>query len=241
MQKEGRQVDKVQYDSLHNLNSWIDMANNIMRNGQLCFVNQNDIHNISGYIQQISDFIRHDYSFYAEVLPAIFEQLFIQGSFGMCSVNPAAFGELYIIIKHLLSEPSRAMFWTNIHPRIIAISYNLFCDGYYDSAAEKAIRELETQLRELFAKLKPNNTVPVKVVDIIGALLSENGVYHFCDVSTVSGKNLAKGIKLLFEGSFSAYRNPAAHQNISISKRESLEQIMLASQLMYVLEKEPLD
>ena len=34
-----------------------------------------------------------------------------------------------------------------------------------------------------------------------------------------------------------AYRNPAAHANPQYEKRETIEQIMLASQLMYVLDK----
>ena len=34
-----------------------------------------------------------------------------------------------------------------------------------------------------------------------------------------------------------AYRNPAAHANLQYEKREAMEQIMLASQLMYVLDK----
>ena len=33
------------------------------------------------------------------------------------------------------------------------------------------------------------------------------------------------------------YRNPAAHANLQYEKREAMEQIMLASQLMYVLDK----
>lgn len=127
--------------------------------------------------------------------------------------------------------------WHEIHPRIIGTSQGLFCDGYYDSAAEKAVKEVESRLRELFLILKPGVTVPAKVGDIIGALLSENGAYHFADLSTVSGRDYRKGIQSLFEGIFFAYRNPSAHKNLPCTKRESIEQIMLASQLMYVLDK----
>ncbi len=81
-----------------------------------------------------------------------------------------------------------------------------------------------------------NRNITAKVGDIIGALLSENGVYHFADLSTVSGKNYRKGIQSLFEGIFAAYRNPSAHNNLPCTKRESIEQIILASQLMYVLD-----
>ena len=80
--------------------------------------------------------------------------------------------------------------WQEIHPRIVSISQDLFCDRYYDSAAEKAVKEVESRLRELFQQLKPGSAVPAKVGDIIGALLTENGAYHFSDLSTTSGTAL---------------------------------------------------
>ena len=143
---------------------------------------------------------------------------------------------MFIIIHHIVQEPVDIAIWREVHPRIVGICQGLFCDGYYDSAAEKAVKEVESRLRELFQILKPGITVPAKVGDIIGALLSENGVYHFADLSTVSGKNYRKGIQSLFEGIFAAYRNPSAHNNLPCTKRESIEQIILASQLMYVLD-----
>ena len=95
---------------------------------------------------------------------------------------------------------------------------------------------METRLRELFVELKPSATVPAKVGDLIGALLIENGAYHFCDTSTQSGKDYRRGIQSLFEGGMAAYRNPSAHENQTLSKDKALEQIMLASQLMKVLD-----
>ena len=92
-------------------------------------------------------------------------------------------------------------------------------------------------MREKFAELKPGTSVPSKVGDIIGALLRDNGVFKFCDTSTTSGKNYRRGIQSLFEGTMAAYRNPSAHANLQYDRREALEQIMLASQLMFVLDK----
>ncbi|MEH2953519.1 TIGR02391 family protein [Candidatus Merdisoma sp. JLR.KK011] len=140
-----------------------------------------------------------------------------------------------MIVKQLFIEPRNTQFWTNIHPKIIFVSKDLYCDGHYAPAAEKAIKEVETRLRELFQELKEGAGVPAKVKDIIGALFGENGIYNFCDTSTVSGKDYRRGVQLLLEGTFSAYRNPAAHENIDYTRREAVEQIMLASQLMYVL------
>ena len=110
-------------------------------------------------------------------------------------------------------------------------------DAENDSAAEKAIKEVETRLREKFKELKPSVTVPTKVGDIIGALLTENGAFKFSDTSTASGKDYRRGVQALFEGTMAAYRNPSAHENLPFTKREAMEQIMLASQLMYILDK----
>lgn len=152
------------------------------------------------------------------------------------TLNSAVFGELFIIAEQLFFEPINAQFWTIIHPRIIRISKELFCDGHFASAAEKAMKELETRLRELFRELKLGAGIPAKVGDIISALLGDNGVFDFCDTSTVSGKDYQRGIKALFEGTFAAYRNPAAHANLPCTKREAIEQIMLVSQLMYIMD-----
>lgn len=105
------------------------------------------------------------------------------------------------------------------------------------SSLEKAMKELETRLRELFQQLKPDAGIPAKIGDVIGTLLGDNGAFCFYDTSTTSGKDQRRGVKSLFDGVFAAYRNPAAHANLLYTKREAIEQIMLASQLMYILDK----
>ena len=152
-------------------------------------------------------------------------------------VNPVAFGELMVIICHIGAEPSVARFWSAIHPRIVNVSHELYVDGHYSTAAEKAVKEVESRLREKFLELKTGAAVPAKIGDVIGALMSENGAFKFCDTTTTSGRDYRRGIQSLFEGIMAAYRNPAAHANLQYEKREAMEQIMLASQLMYVLDK----
>ncbi len=151
-------------------------------------------------------------------------------------LNIFAFGELFLIERHLYNEPINIQFFSQIHPRIQKVSGPLYADGHFSAAAETALKEVETRLRELFIELKPGATPPPKAAGLIGALLSENGAYTFVDTSTESGRNYRRGIQSLFEGAFAAYRNPASHDNLDISQRESLEQIFLASQMMCVLE-----
>lgn len=222
-------------NALNELKRWIDNTNNQIQMGMNFGHIQAEILQVDAMIKSVSQFIRPEYPFYADELPRISSILFRGNQFGAYSLNLCAFGELYLVVKHVMQEPFVGCFWGNIHPRITKISQSLYYDKYYDSAAEKAVKEVETVLRELFAKLKPNAGEPKNAMDIMNALLSDQMLYDF-DTVTVSGKDYHKGIKQLFEACFAAYRNPSSHRNISIGQREAFEQIALASQLLYILE-----
>lgn len=229
---------KVPYQNeLYELRKWIDNTNANLSLQLQFFRTQQEIQIVKQLIITIAAGIQGEYPFYASILPQIASILFPVNNMGTATLNPAAFGELVVIIRHIDAEPFSMRFWTAIHARITNVSYELYKDGHYASAAENAVKEVETRLREKFAELKPGTSVPSKVGDIIGALLSDNGVFKFCDTSTTSGKNYRRGIQSLFEGTMAAYRNPSAHANLQYDRREALEQIMLASQLMFVLDK----
>ncbi len=229
---------KITYENeLRSLQNWIDSADFGLTTRGAVTTDLVSANNTCYQINTVSDGIAKEYPFYSIELKKISKNLFRNYTYGTVALNSAAFGELYIIIHHIIKEPVNIAIWQEIHPRIAAISQELYCDGYYDSAAEKAVKEVESRLRELFQQLKPNAALPAKVGDIIGALLTENGAYHFADLSTASGRDFRRGIQALFEGIFAAYRNPSAHANLPCTKREAIEQIMLASQLMYVLDK----
>lgn len=229
---------KVPYQNeLYELRKWIDNTNANMSLQLQFFRTPQEIQIVKQLILSIAAGIQGEYPFYSSMLPQIANILFPINNMGTATLNPAAFGELVVIIRHIDAEPFSMRFWTAIHARVANVSYELYKDGHYTSAAEKAIKEVETRLREKFTELKPGVSVPSKVGDIIGALLSENGAFKFCDTSTTSGKDYRRGIQSLFEGTMAAYRNPSAHANLQYDRREAMEQIMLASQLMFVLDK----
>ncbi len=231
---------KLPYENeLYELRKWIDNTNATL-NMQFPRLSQ-EIQRVHQWINAITRGIQADYPFYATTLPCVANILFQQNEMGAIFLNPAAFGELVVIVRHIEAEPVVVQFWSDIHPRIVNVSHELYhelyVDGHYSTAAEKAVKEVESRLREKFSELKPGTTVPSKIGDVIGALISENGVFRFCDTTTTSGRDYRRGIHSLFEGIMAAYRNPAAHANLQYEKREAMEQIMLASQLMYVLDK----
>lgn len=227
---------KLPYENeLYELRKWLDNTNATL-NMQYIHTPL-EIQRVLQWIDAIARGIQTDYPFYAVELPKIANILFQQNEWNAIFLNPAAFGELVIIIRHIETAPVVVQFWSEIHPRIVKVSRELYADGHCSVAAEKAVKEVETRLREKFAELKTDVAVPSKIGDVIGALISENGAFKFCDTTTTSGKDYRRGIQSLFEGIMAAYRNPAAHANLQYEKREAMEQIMLASQLMYVLDK----
>ena len=227
---------KLPYENeLYELRKWIDNTNATL-NMQFPRLSQ-EIQRVHQWINAIAAGIQTDYPFYADMLPRITNILFQGNGITPALVNPAAFGELVVIVRHIEAEPVVVQFWAEIHPRIVNVSHELYVDGHYSTAAEKAVKEVESRLREKFSELKPGTAVLPKIGDVIGALMSENGAFKFCDTTTTSGKDYRRGIHSLFEGIVAAYRNPAAHANLQYEKREAMEQIMLASQLMYVLDK----
>lgn len=224
-------------DEINKLYMWVLGVNQGLRANHSMVFNQYDTITISAGIQSLSKLIKEEYPFYANNLLRISSILFVgNGCSPYFYLNLCAFGELYIIANQLYSEPMNAFLFATIHPRICEVAQSLYLDKHYSSAAQNALKEVEARLREKFAELKPDVHIPSGVNDIIGSLFGKNGVFQFVDTSTTSGENYCRGVKLLFEGAFSAYRNPSAHANVECSKREAIEQIVLASQLMYILD-----
>ena len=227
---------KLPYENeLYELRKWIDFTN---ANLQMQFLHTPpEIQSVRQWISSIAIGIQNEHPFYSAELPRIANILFSGNGMNAAYLNYVAFGELVIAIRHVEAEPLITRFWSEIHPRIVHVSRGMYADGHCSTAAEKAVKEVESRLREMFSELKPGTTVPSKIGDVIGALMSENGAFKFCDTTTTSGRDYRRGIQSLFEGIMAAYRNPAAHANLQYEKREAMEQIMLASQLMYVLDK----
>lgn len=223
-------------NGLEELQRWVLDASEVMSRNMPLMYQKQQADQVVNLVDKVSEAIKDTYPFYADVLPQIIRRAFVMSPMGVCSLNLVTFGEIYIIVKHLHDEPEDAHMWAMIHPRIGGMVKELFQDGHYSAAANRCFVELEVRLRELFMLLKPGVQVSARVGDLIGALLSENGAYHFCDTSTQSGRDYRKGIQALFDGAFSAYRNPSSHENQDLSRQTAFEQITLASQLMKVLD-----
>lgn len=222
---------------LFELQKWIDNTNKVFSIRYRSWYTQENVNEVRRWIDAISSGVKSEYPFYASFLSRISYLLFLTDNSVTYSLNAVAYGELVAVIRHIEAEPVVMQAWINVHERIKRVSEELYKDGHYASAAENAVKEIEVRLREVFAECNPGNTMPKEITEVIAALFSENGLYGAEKTATVSERNYSKGMRMLFEGIIAAYRNPSAHANIKIEKREALERIMLASQLMFMLDK----
>lgn len=171
---------KVAYrGQLDAIDQWLRDINNKLTMGISPTFLLNDCQKMQTDLREVAEKIKHEYPFYSQTLPGIGDNLFRPDPFnyGLMTLNVAAFGELFIIVQHLVREPVDMRFWQDIHPRIIEVSKELFCDGHFAAASESAIKEVETRMRELFKEGKPNSPTPKDAAGLIGALLSDNGFY----------------------------------------------------------------
>lgn len=148
------------------------------------------------------------------------------------------YGNLDGLVIQSDEDPENIAFWNNINLEIKNQTKKLYTQSFYESAADRAVKTVETHMRQMFRKLKPHAVEPRNIGEIIFALFSENGAFHYCDTTNPDGKNFCRGFVQLTQGFFTAYRNPMSHNNHDLSKREAFEIISLSSMIMEVLERE---
>ena len=113
-----------------------------------------------------------------------------------------------------------------LHRRIIDNCYNLFKDKYYTDAASSAMRQVEIALKE---KTGEKNLFGVR---LINKYLSQNASIRL--VSQINGER-QDIIKKYFEATFSYYRNYTAHDGRNIDNKMSIRILIIASELLELL------
>lgn len=104
---------KLPYENeLYELRKWIDFTN---ANLHMQFLHTpQEIQRVYQWINAITRGIQADYPFYATTLPCVANILFQQNEVGAIFLNPAAFGELVVIVRHIKAEPVVVQFWSEI-------------------------------------------------------------------------------------------------------------------------------
>ena len=125
-------------------------------------------------------------------------------------------------------------FWQFAHPRIIELSKNKFEDGYFSDAIQTAFVEICSIVRE-YRKGQNLPEIPSDK-DMFYNTFSTLKVLQFTDSSTTSLKNIQEGYERIFPGVIQAMRNPNAHSNTRMEKADAARKIMIASDLMFMLD-----
>lgn len=172
--------------------------------------------------------------------------LFYTNQIGQAMLNPIALGEVIFGLDYLEGKRQARKDnlvpgdekWAYIHPLIQKSSKKLYVDGSYDNAAVDAYIEINSRVKKLFKKLRPNEPVS-DGVDVMCKVFSKNNpIIRFCDITDDTGLNTQQGYMQMLAGAMSALRNPKAHSNdIHISKEEAMRRLMFASMLMYKIDE----
>ena len=172
--------------------------------------------------------------------------LFYTNQMGQAMLNPYALGEIIFGLDYLEGkwqeqrhhlDPDNIQ-WSHIHPLIQKASRKLYDDGSYANAAADAFIEINSRVKKLFHKLRPNDSIP-DGVDVMNKVFSKNNpMIQFCDLTDDTGKNTQIGYMEMLAGAMSALRNPKAHSNdVTITKEEAMRRLMFASMLMYKIDE----
>jgi uncharacterized protein (TIGR02391 family) len=126
-------------------------------------------------------------------------------------------------------------FWQLVHPRIKTITRARFEAGFTGDAVETAFKEI-------------NGVVKLTVKNCVGRELDGHGlmttafspanpIIAFNSLATESDRNVQQGYMEIFAGAMTGIRNPKAHGNVNLSRKEALHLICLASLLMHKLDE----
>lgn len=142
------------------------------------------------------------------------------------------------VLKRRYLRRENTEIWNYMHPQIISVSKQLFLDGHYANAAEDAFIEINDRVKKLFKVVKPNETkVPDGDAAMTTVFSPKSPLLKISDTSTESGENEQKGLMFMLQGAMSAFRNPKAHANITITANDAVQRLMFASMLMYKIDE----
>lgn len=203
-------------------------------------VNPIDCMNITRDLNQIANVISQDYLYYSNELNYLNGSLFIVYQNGNSLFNPLTYGQIMAILKALLYKmnSSEKAVMSIIHPRIAKVSQQLFTDGHFSNAAEDAFIEINDRVKRLYKAIKPTAArIPDGDAVMTAVFSSNNPMLKVCDITTDTGMNEQKGLMFMLQGAMSALRNPKAHANITISKKDAMRRLIFASMLMYKIDE----
>lgn len=129
-------------------------------------------------------------------------------------------------------DTSYTSFWSQLHPRIRAVSQSRFDAGHYADAVEASLKELNNKIKIYYQQIGGNELDGAKLMN--QAFSVNEPTIPLADLSTETGKSIQQGYMQIFAGTMTGIRNPAAHANLQIEQGRAVHYLYLASLLLYV-------
>lgn len=120
--------------------------------------------------------------------------------------------------------------WNYMHPKIAEISMKRFNDEHFADAVEAAYKEINTRVKNLYRNITGEEKDGSDLMH--KAFTPQKPVLIFENLNTETGKNIQQGYMNIFSGAMMGIRNPKAHENVTLTKNEAVQRLMLASLLM---------
>lgn len=219
---------------VENLMNWFLMIANDP-NSQLQPFHQKSIIDTKNSLSLLSFDLQKEYSHHSSELFRLKDSLFYSNGV----INLFILGEVIAILRIVNAEMTKQTvgFWNLIHPKILAVSKQLFIEGHNSEAVEDAFKEINSRTKAIFKQKRPSEQVPDGQQLMTTVFSEKNPIVQFCEMDSESGRNTQRGFMLMFAGSIAALRNPKAHENIDISSEDAMRQLSFASMLMYKLDE----
>ncbi len=180
-------------------------------------------------INELSFEVRNkDESLYND-LQSIKSHIFYNANF----INIFSLGQLSQIIKMYDFDFSN-QYWKYIHPKITELSKKRFEDGHYSDALQTALVEICSIIRAF--REKEGLSEILSDCNMVQNTL-KNKILQFSTGTSISETNIQSGYKNIFAGVIQAMRNPNAHKNNAITEEDAARKLMIASDMMYMLDK----
>jgi uncharacterized protein (TIGR02391 family) len=117
-----------------------------------------------------------------------------------------------------------------LHPRVQDVSTSLFMAGEYKNAVEEAAKALSAHIQQRTGSTKSE----AELVRAVMQPPTPKLIMTAFPIASESGKNEQKGLYLIADGIFTAFRNPKAHSakddpKAQIDAEEALDQLIIIS------------
>ncbi|MGN6215105.1 TIGR02391 family protein [Parafilimonas sp.] len=136
--------------------------------------------------------------------------------------------------KQPITKKTLDEFWDLLHPEVKALAFDKFKHEFYADAIETCLKALNKKIKDT-VKLKTGKELDGSGL-MTEAFSPKNPLIELADLTTESGKNKQTGYMQIFSGAMTGIRNPKAHENVEISKEETIHLLFFISQLYLTLD-----